>query len=214
MAANPQEPFDQYGIGDLLSDEGRRLWLRRIGSNQLFESTPTLSDAAARAGEDRVARQPWVEGLAQRIRSLRRANPQSPLFIHVHGPWGSGKTSILNMLADELSKPVATPGVENKGFQTAQFNAWQYQRIEPPWWSLVDAILDQVGLYLKLRHSLFKIWSLRAATIIASLAVAIVAGFVLLWWVFRSPPSREPAPPLRHRPPPLRHRPRRSPWLR
>lgn len=61
--------------------------------------------------------------------------------LHMHGPWGSGKTSLLNFLKRELQPPrAARVDAEGPGtWVVVEFNAWQHQRINPPWWPLLDA---------------------------------------------------------------------------
>ena len=79
-----------------------------------------------------------AEGLANYLE-----NPQTkaPLVIAITGPWGSGKSSLMNVLRESLNA---------RGFQTAWFNAWHNQSEEylfaallaslrgralPPWWT-------------------------------------------------------------------------------
>lgn len=52
------------------------------------------------------------------------------LLIHVYGAWGSGKSTFLNLLRNEL----------NRKYLVIEFNAWQHQRIGPPWWSILDVV--------------------------------------------------------------------------
>ena len=64
-------------------------------------------------------------------------------FVHVHGPWGSGKTTLLNLLRNYLRNGHERPLGEkyNKSpWIVIDFNAWQQQRMRPPWWSLMDAV--------------------------------------------------------------------------
>src|SRR5271166_3566945 len=79
-----------------------------------------------------------AEGLAS---YLENPKTQAPLVIGVTGPWGSGKSSLMNLLRNAL---------QARGFQTAWFNAWHNQSEEhlfasllaslrgkalPPWWT-------------------------------------------------------------------------------
>ena len=73
-------------------------------------------------------------------RFLRNRNTQPPLTIAVTGPWGSGKSSLMNLLRGDLAQ---------YGFRSVWFNAWHHQTEEhllaallenirkqavPPWW--------------------------------------------------------------------------------
>jgi hypothetical protein len=118
------------------------------------DSVPTLSDRPAQV--DLLGRRVFAEALATRIRdehdeSTRRrsteprrsdatrpaSDPKADAFlVHLQGSWGSGKTSLLNLLADELR---GSP----ERWIVVNFNAWQYERIGPPWWGLMQAVLRE-----------------------------------------------------------------------
>ena len=73
-------------------------------------------------------------------RFIRNQNTEPPLTIAVTGPWGTGKSSLMNLLCGDLS---------DNGFRPVWFNAWHHQKEEhllaalletvrahavPPWW--------------------------------------------------------------------------------
>jgi hypothetical protein len=115
-------------------------------------------------------------------RGRRRA-----FMVHVEGPWGSGKTSLLNFLARELrGSPSAAPETR---WVVVNFNAWSHQRIVPPWWWLMTALhragireLWEINRRRAISLWLWDVWwRLRdgwAAYLV--LPVAAVVGF-LLW---------------------------------
>jgi len=111
------------------------------------EVVPTHTDGPAVV--DELGRQGFARVLARRIRDARQeearnnANALDPraqrggaFMIHLHAPWGAGKTSVLNFLSAELRKdqPAARRCV------VVDFNAWRHQRIEPPWWWLMTTM--------------------------------------------------------------------------
>jgi hypothetical protein len=65
------------------------------------------------------------------LRSTRAA------LFHVDGRWGSGKSSLLNFVASEL-KGEELP--KDDRWVVVTFNAWQHQRLEPPWWWLTTTL--------------------------------------------------------------------------
>jgi hypothetical protein len=90
-------------------------------------STDTLSDTPAT--KDELGRNAFADVLAARIRRLRELNQDSPLVIHLDGPWGSGKSTVLNFLEKALEEP------EKSGqskWLVLRYNAWQQQRLEYP----------------------------------------------------------------------------------
>lgn len=91
-------------------------------------------------GHDTLNRKPFAEILTASLDLIRADLDQSEAFLlHIDGPWGSGKSTMMRFLADELrsSKRGREPWV------VVEFNAWQHQREDPPWWSLREAIADQ-----------------------------------------------------------------------
>jgi len=114
---------------------------------------PTHSDAPAI--KDKLDRLPFAEVIAKRIDSMwsdmnqentgngdSKNSNRDKFVVHIHGPWGSGKTSILNMIGDTLKNGKTIYGVLKDGqikrnlnnhWVVIKFNAWEHQRIKPPW---------------------------------------------------------------------------------
>jgi hypothetical protein len=113
---------------DSLTPEGYRLW--EPGD------VPTLGDRPARV--DRLHRRQFAGELAEMVdderrRSTAESGGAETFLVHLHGPWGSGKTSLLGFLGEALEK-APTPWV------VVSFNAWQQERLGAPWWSLMTAV--------------------------------------------------------------------------
>jgi hypothetical protein len=152
--------------------------------------------------DDRLGRQDFASGLALRLDRIwneySRSNVESSFILHVHGQWGAGKTSLLALLRGELQPRLPGDGEpEGSGRawtakQTASqwvvvnFNAWQHQRLDPPWWHLLDAVYRQASdqirtrfgerwraLWIRLREALW-----RAVT--GRRDIVTVAGILLL----------------------------------
>jgi peptidoglycan hydrolase-like protein with peptidoglycan-binding domain len=125
---------------------------------ELGDGTGTLLDRPAR--EDELGRLAFARALVLRIRAVRDAyrapgetaawkppedGKRGPFMLHLHGAWGSGKSSLLGFIARELREPkLAGPdGREPVEWVVVEFNAWQHQRIAPPWWWLLSAVYVQ-----------------------------------------------------------------------
>jgi len=97
------------------------------------ETVPTHTDNPATI--DELNREGFARIVARRIRDTRASelaaadaivDAEFPFgrsfLVHVHGPWGIGKTSLLNFLRNALHERDPEPWV------VVTFNAWQHQR--------------------------------------------------------------------------------------
>lgn len=73
------------------------------------------------ADRDLLGRGPLVRALAAIFRSPRQA---TPFTVGLLGDWGSGKSSVLTLLEQELQRPHET------AFDVAWFDAWQYEKTD------------------------------------------------------------------------------------
>lgn len=139
------------------------------------ERLNTQRDNPARV--DALGRKWFARILATRIVEAHKTSPdESPAFmVHLHGPWGSGKSSVLNFVEDELKS-----GDLDKPWLVIDFNAWKHQRLRPPWWSLIRGIYaaaladPKVKANFRLRSVWWR-WRLRADWL-PILLVALVLG--------------------------------------
>lgn len=80
---------------------------------------------------DDLGRGPVVEFLSGLISRL-----EGPFVLAIDSPWGTGKTTLIKMLAAELGR---------QGFQCVQFNAWKVDYVTDPLVALVSSV-DRVSL--------------------------------------------------------------------
>jgi predicted KAP-like P-loop ATPase len=82
-------------------------------------ATPTLEFSNDRPlsskSDDKLNRAPFAERVAGVLRGLPKG---AGLVVGIHGPWGDGKTTVLNMLQADLDSDGATATVE--------FNPWRF----------------------------------------------------------------------------------------
>jgi hypothetical protein len=109
-------------------------------------------------------------------------SPVGAFMIHIHGPWGAGKTSVLNFLRQHLQdeRRVSAPR-----WVVVEFNAWRNQRIRPPWWTLIKEIYTQTAQQLGLVRSLWLraqwlFWRARADWIPVLLTALLIVGVVMV----------------------------------
>lgn len=80
---------------------------------------------------DDLDRRPVVEFLAGLVGRI-----EGPFVLAIDSPWGTGKTTLVKMLAAEL---------ERQDFQCVQFNAWKVDYVTDPLVALVSSV-DRVSL--------------------------------------------------------------------
>jgi photosystem II stability/assembly factor-like uncharacterized protein len=110
-------------------------------------------------------------------RFLRNEATDPPLSLAITGPWGSGKSSLMNLIREDLRKCGARP---------VWFNAWHHQTEE----SLLAALLENVraqavpraytpvGFWFRLRLLWVRTRKLRPAAIFAVTVAALYAGYI------------------------------------
>lgn len=117
-----------------------------------LEAVPTHTDNPALI--DELNRESLAKVMASRIRyvleeeakatqALREPRGRGGGFlVHLYGPWGSGKTSLLNFLRTELVDPTpdAAEQRQPERWVVVTFNAWRHQRLAPPWWWLMRVL--------------------------------------------------------------------------
>lgn len=106
-------------------------------------------------------------------RFVRNVETEPPLTLAVTGPWGSGKSSLLNLVCEDL---------RDRGFRPVWFNAWHHQKEEHLLASLLANIRAQAvpgwitpsGLGFRLRLLGLRAW--RDRWLILGLVVVLAAS--------------------------------------
>jgi hypothetical protein len=129
-----KEEIVEQPVYSLLTEKGRELWdvfFSLMSNDAVLSHTdyPTIIDA--------LGRRPFAQVLANRIVRMKQENDnlhqRGAFLLHIHGSWGSGKSSLLNFIREELAK-------KSPQWVVVEFNAWQQQRTGPSWWSLMDTV--------------------------------------------------------------------------
>ncbi|TQS26677.1 P-loop NTPase fold protein [Microbispora sp. KK1-11] len=96
------------------------------------ERTQWVSDAPA--DRDVLRRAALANVLARQLRHARAEAPDASFLVHIDGSWGTGKSTLLKLLARDLRSDSIV----------AFFDTWRHVRIEPPWWALLTTIRKAV----------------------------------------------------------------------
>ncbi|MGW4209059.1 P-loop NTPase fold protein [Lentzea sp. NPDC004789] len=144
------------------------------------------TDAAT--SHDLLRRNALARVLDARLREAKQEHPHTSLLVHLDGSWGSGKSSVLLLLAKQLRK--------EPPFLVVWFDAWQQSRVSPPWWALLTTLREHVladqnpfsRAWLRLREMGARIRVSGAPYAVALvLLVVLSAGLgYATWWLANS----------------------------
>src|SRR5512138_3040596 len=73
------------------------------------------------------------EAIASTIVRLLRTRPDKPVTVGIHGDWGAGKSSILEMIDAALER--------EEGVLCLKFNGWRFQGFEDAKIALIEGIV-------------------------------------------------------------------------
>src|SRR5712675_1423348 len=79
----------------------------------------------------------YFEAISETIVDLILSHGEQPLSLGVHGDWGAGKSSVLEMIAAGLAADPKTLCI--------RFNGWQFQGLEDAKFSLIESIITEVA---------------------------------------------------------------------
>ena len=158
------------------------------------EGVPIQTDDPAVV--DQLGRKGFATVLADRIIEARQRvqsdwqsasdeDDNRAFVVHMHGPWGSGKSTVLNFIRARLEQ-------EAKPWLVVEFNAWRSQRLAPPWWSLILAVQKSVlrrteGGFLERRWLALRWHWMRAQAdyvpMLKGFALLLLAFGIVYWFV-------------------------------
>ena len=76
------------------------------------------------------------EPVAATIVKLLRERPEHPVTVGVHGDWGAGKSSVLEMIESNLQ--------DDRGVLCIKFNGWRFQGFEDAKIALIEGIVTEL----------------------------------------------------------------------
>ena len=122
----------------------------------------------ARAIEDLLGRSDLAHALARRLERIQQDNPAESFLLHLDGPWGSGKSSVLYFLSEAL----------NEKWLVVEFDAWRQSRAGPPWWALLTSLRKAIQADATLTRRI----GIRAQEVVARIRrdAAVMTAAVLL----------------------------------
>lgn len=130
--------------------------------------------ADAPATTDMLQRAPLAVVIAERLRETQRTDPGTSFLMHLDGPWGSGKSSLLNLVEERVADT----------FRVVRFDAWQQSRLAPSWWSLLTSLRREITRsrprwrrpFIRVRESIARVRRTGAPYALALTLVAVIAA--------------------------------------
>ena len=94
------------------------------------------------AGHDRLNFSHYADVLTEVVLTA-----DTPITIGIFGPWGSGKTSLMRLIAEQL---LTRRTADHRWARVVWFNAWQYERDQGALWrALLLRVLEGLETRLK-----------------------------------------------------------------
>ena len=99
------------------------------------------------------------KAIATTVVNLIKESNNQPISIGIHGDWGAGKSSILEMIEDQFNQ---TDLEDGKKYCCIRFNGWKHQGFEDSKITLMSAIVSELTAKEKLKEKakniLEKLW--------------------------------------------------------
>ena len=82
--------------------------------------------------------------VAETVASLIIESREQPISIGISGNWGAGKSSLVNMIGEELKKTEKTVKEDKRKYVFLEFNAWLYQGYDDARTALMQSVSDKL----------------------------------------------------------------------
>jgi len=130
----------------------------------------------------------WGENYMDYLRLRVALEPESRLpeggsfIVHLHGPWGAGKTSLLRLMENALRNINLSIGGEPREWTVVWFNAWRNRHLDPAWWPLMERVYQETVNHTAspTETRLQESWWRARITGLGQYVLAIGVAFVLL----------------------------------
>jgi WD40 repeat protein len=159
------------------------LWPVLASGRVAGEPTPAAAVQALSVADDDGARDALGRGvlaahLERLVAELAASQPAGTAVIHVDGRWGSGKSTLVNLLARRMSAASGERGPGLRDPVLVRYDAWRESAVAPEWWSLTAAVNRAVRAERALATRML-MTLLGAANRVARSVPVLVAGLLL-----------------------------------
>lgn len=162
---------------------------RKARATERIDNIPPHSDQPTIL--DELGRRPFARALVERMeRAISDGN--DGLAVHLHAPWGAGKTSVLMMMAQVMTEAQrAKP--QDKRWIAINFNAWQHEPRKAVWWPFLETAKSESIRQLQAQKKwwkAFRIWRKWVLWNCTKVSGPYVAPLLILsalavagWWI-------------------------------
>jgi WD40 repeat protein len=166
--------------GEIRLWDGNGTGPRPSSGAEWLSDRPTSSDSF---GRKRLA-----AALARRLERINAEEDGGSFLLHVDGPWGVGKSSLLGLLEDDLMEGERAGRGE---WLVVHFDAWRQSRVGPPWWALLTSLREELGQSRRLPGRLWlrtlELLKLLRGYLLSSLLSLIVVGLAVALFLLLGP---------------------------
>lgn len=100
------------------------------------EKIPFHDDKAVAV--DQLGREPVAKAFVDILnRDIFNNDFNYSFVVHLHGEWGAGKSTFLKLIKKHLQSS------DGQQWVVVEYNAWQNQHIDPPWWTLINQVYSE-----------------------------------------------------------------------
>lgn len=129
LAVSPSSSWIASG-----DQEGRVQIFRAEGGHRTDSAVEWQFDSPLRGVEsDKLERGKLARTISMRLEQIARDRDGESFLLHLDGPWGAGKSTILGLLGRELEKG-------DLEWLSVKVDAWRQSRVGPPWWVLLTSL--------------------------------------------------------------------------
>jgi predicted KAP-like P-loop ATPase len=120
-----------------------------------------------RPEDDKLGRNPFAQRIAKEVRGWRQ---KDSLVISLNGEWGSGKTTLANLILYDIDKQALAKGEAKP--TVVRFNPWQWSGQD----KLLEAFFDEIGTAFRSDKFADEATALKLARFWEGLKVVTIAG--------------------------------------
>lgn len=172
----------KFNIRDYLTKEGLLYYNVVIEGNReddIDYATGQIDNALVTEKEDKLDRKSFARFLVKLITNIEFK--QGSYTMHLYAPWGTGKTTVLNFMKNELTQMKLVGG--KPAWHIIDFNAWQNQNLSFPWWSIMNSVYEKVKLHLKWKYRFREWWWRFKTSKLHYLLAVVVISWLLVWFI-------------------------------